>query len=183
MAEQTKLGVLIDEQAKRDAIHIAIAPVRAVDTLGPGAYVALAAGTTDEVVRVDRDRAIGIVDPFLRKQVRPGERFYLFLLPQTITSLRHEWTHPAFDAGAGGTSPQEEARQWIEAFAAELDQTYDRLLDAAHRWLDYEDYTYDNSETYKGVDYAKWPIFWKHFETVTGREVKDHGATFFTCSC
>ncbi|MFO0822607.1 MAG: hypothetical protein U0792_05710 [Gemmataceae bacterium] len=39
---------------------------------------------------------VGIVDPFLREAVRPGQRFWLFMYPNTVTTLRHEWTHPAY---------------------------------------------------------------------------------------
>lgn len=47
VSEGSRLGMLLDETAQRDAIHVAIAPVVAAHTLRPGEYVgllALAAG-------------------------------------------------------------------------------------------------------------------------------------------
>jgi hypothetical protein len=46
------------------------------------------------------DQPIGVVDPFLVKPVEPGQRFWLFLYPGSITGLRHVWSHPAFAAVA-----------------------------------------------------------------------------------
>src|SRR5262249_24063733 len=92
------LGSLItDGDRRRDAVHVAVAPVTAAEELKPGVHVGFRpAGQTEGVGPVDPGRHIGIVDPFLRDQVQPGERFWLLLYPNTITSLRHVWTHPAF---------------------------------------------------------------------------------------
>lgn len=98
---EPKLGELItDPTAARDAIHIAIEPVMAVQTLFPGQRVGLR-GFNKESGRYlvgDSDDLIGIVDPFLTLPVQRGQQCYLYLFPKTITSLRHSWSHPAFTA-------------------------------------------------------------------------------------
>ena len=89
------LGKLIEDPvAARDAIHIAIAPVTASEDLTAGQDVGFV--NCGEVG--PSPNPIGIVDPFLKTSVGRGERFYLFLYPKSITSLRHVWTHPAFTA-------------------------------------------------------------------------------------
>lgn len=87
------LGHTPEPNARRDAVHIAVAPVVAGEKLMRGHPVAMsargeAAGSINP---------IGIVDPFREEVfVERGERFWLFLYPGTITGLRHVWTHPAF---------------------------------------------------------------------------------------
>jgi hypothetical protein len=80
------------EHARRDAVHVAVAPVVAAAHLLPGQHVGVLA---DGRAGADEE-PIGVVDPFLTEAVRPGQRFWLLLYPGTITSLRHVWTHPAF---------------------------------------------------------------------------------------
>jgi hypothetical protein len=99
MTEVPKIGSLIpaNENPGRDAIHIAIAPVVAGAPLSPGERVVLY--SVDGRIYPCEPRnpgAIGIVDPYLVDDVKEGEKVYLFLLPSSITSLRHVWTHPAF---------------------------------------------------------------------------------------
>lgn len=98
------LGTIIDDRAKRDAIHLAVIPATAGHRLSPGWRVAFRDGKAYADDQDHDDSVVGIVDPFLVYDVRKGERFWLFLLPRTIQSLRHVWSHPAFpDEPAAGS--------------------------------------------------------------------------------
>src|SRR5262245_40356809 len=94
MAEQytPNLGHLCCPDAGRDAVHVDVAPVTAAQALRPRAHARSVDGSQVGCVL----NPIGVVDPFLTGVVQPGERFWLFLYPNTVTSLRHVWTHPAF---------------------------------------------------------------------------------------
>jgi hypothetical protein len=88
-----------DGDRRRDAVHVPIAAVTAAVRLSPGQHVGLI--RDDDVQQVGPcERPIGIVDPFLTQEVEPGERFWLFVYPGSITGLRHVWTHPTFTAAA-----------------------------------------------------------------------------------
>jgi hypothetical protein len=180
------LGTIIDDTQARDAIHLAVEPVIAADRFYPGDRVAL--GPDGTAVKVGK--IVGIVDPFLEEPVKRGERFWLVVLPRTIRSLRHVWEHPDFPVPqevapkeAEANDQVSESRKWIEGFAARIDQTYSRLMNAAESWVEYEDYTYDNTEAYK-AHWDQFPEFWKHYQIVTGKTVEDgKQEAFFTCSC
>lgn len=78
--EQPKLGQVIpDSTAGRDAVHVAVIPMLALRVMQPGEHL-----------------TNGVVDPFLKNPVLPGQWYYLCLFPGTVTSLRHVWTHPAY---------------------------------------------------------------------------------------
>lgn len=195
-------GHTFSEDRGRDAIHLAVKAVQAGERLWPGVHIGLAPDGMAYAQHPDVDY-IGIVDPFLEGSVMPGQWFWLTLYPRTITSLRHGWTHPAFDVVDVAVlkefavfdpraAAEAEARAWIEIFAAEIDQTVSKLMAAAEQWEQTSpngqwggEYTYDNTESYKGTPDERWKEFWRYYEVLKGSPL-DEGVkreSFFTCSC
>lgn len=104
MDNRTQLGRLINNgERRRDAIHIAVAPVTASCRLTPGEHVGLIEKDNAELVGPCAEN-IGIVDPFLSADVEAGQRFWLLLYPDSITGLRHVWTHPTYSAVAAAVA-------------------------------------------------------------------------------
>ena len=170
-----KLGKLIEGNVPRDAIHIAVAPVVAAELLQPGAHVGLVAGRASELAKP----LIGVVDPFLKRAVAEGQQFYLFLYQGTITSLRHEWVHPAF----ANTDDEKirAAKEWITSWANIWGEDYETVVMHANAYLDSGDYW---SEGGRFESESVPDEFWTHFERATGRSVEhDERGSFFSCSC
>ncbi len=161
---QVNVGQIITTPEQRDAIHVAIVPVIATVKLKPGQSIGLS--DAEKLTVSPETPGIGIVDPFLTVSVRPNERFWMFLHPGSITSLRHDWTHPAFTKEK--TAEEIRAKEWIEAFAEEIDKTYVELMSAADLYVECGDYTNSRSnEAYSSVGSGRWRIFWHH--TPSGR--------------
>jgi hypothetical protein len=190
-AKPPRLGAILDKPEPRDAIHIAVvAVVCDASSLSPGddVHVMLHDGEYVAVHPIPEQPAVGIVDPFLKCRVMKGDRFWLFVYPNTITTLRHQWTHPAFapetpSAPDLTTAQQREAAQkYLCAFASEWSMDYQEMIDGAisgagitargqdAHWSDVED----------GGD-----EFWRSLEIVTGKRFdRDHREnTYFSCSC
>lgn len=188
----TEVGKLIDGNAKRDAIHIAVAPVTTNERLSPGQPVGHSNG-----IASSQPPHIGIVDPFLRGAVMPGDRFFMFLNPNTITSLRHEWVHPEFPevAVVASAASKEASEAWLRRFCESSDcPGYETVLAAAigdHKANNGDDgYNYsrnDGEYLHFGGSNAHGdipPEFWTHVEVVTGQKIPQHQrASSFSCSC
>lgn len=172
-----KVGELPATDApERDAIHVPVARVTAAECLYQGQGVNFA--TPGDTTRVMGSGApIGIVDPWLKGGVNAGQEFWMWLKPGTVTRLSHHWDSPVFQA-----ANLEDSRQWIERFALMINQSYEELMEAAEYHRVSGDWTYDNTESYKDVEWSSWEEFWEHYTKITGTVVDDLGCPFI-CSC
>lgn len=193
-----KLGKLIEPGEGRDAIHIAVAPVVSASALAmmPAQTLVFEPGSNELVIPSRADRPVGIVDPFLDGHVLKGQRFWMFLMPATITSLRHVWTHPAFSeapAAAPIVSADKKAASaaWLDGWLERHGDNpgYDAVMQTIRdgSWNDGE-YNSGRLEPeylhFSGTDaHGEIPDeFWDHVEIVLGHKPK-HRPTFFSCSC
>ena len=186
----SELGHILVGHYGRDAVHIAVAPVIAAESLKPGEHVGFVsidgatADATNTPLQVGRSKKpVGIVDPYLRGSVRPGEQFWLFLYPATITSLRHEWTHPAFPEPEA-VPVRSSAEAWLRDFAEAVDLTYSGLMEAARNYLDTGEYYVSGYDTPERA-YTDIAEFWRCYREVTGQQVSsiDDNPMFFRCAC
>lgn len=88
-----RIGKLCGPNAKRDALHVAVLPAVADQYLDPGDSVSISSLGKARIT--SRDEAVGIVDPFLKASVYPGERFLVLMNPGSVSNLRHDWDHPS----------------------------------------------------------------------------------------
>ncbi len=183
------LGTVIDGTQGRDAIHLAVEPVIAAERLTPGQNVGLLSnGTASAFAEIK----VGIVDPFVTRLVQPGERFWLVVYPRKITSLRHVWSHPAFDDVPEVVADKEasdvriaRARATIQMQADNHGITYDEMLEGAKDHAENGAYMVEGGRWEgEGIYNDAAKDFWDAYEIVTGRTVdEDDRGGIFSCSC
>ena len=173
-----KIGEVLSGGEQRDAIHIAVAPVEAAEHLGAAQMVGVRDGKA-----VAEQPYVGIVDPFLKREVKRGERFYIFMFPYTARGLRHERSHPAF--------PQDDRRsvseRWMRGWAVkhvgydyygeehgkvDEDVAYDFAIKAGH---DMHIGPYESARDYINDEW------WSHWENITG--VRGRRDEYMGCAC
>lgn len=181
-----ELGKLIEGEAERDAVHVAIIPLVAVSNMSPGEHFKLLTGSQTEAIPVSEyaNDAIGIVDPFLKDYVKKGKKFWGFLFPNTVTGMRHHWEHPAF----GPPPKYSESELWLRQFAERWCFNFDQLIEAGVGPADVKGDRYvvacgrDCSRYDLGEDYE---LFWEHLEKYMGKKFsKSHREKMgWSCSC
>lgn len=191
------MGTILPEDAGgRDAVHVAVFSAVAEVIVFPSQIVGLVRqGEPDCVVEPMGHApftAVGLVDPFLSGAgpIQPGNRFWVYLLPRTITGLAHRWTHPAFEASESTyATPNAVAisERWIRSFVQQADcPGFEEVMAAAARVadglgdrLDDERLHFRDVEAHGEIP----PEFWDHAEVVLGRPIKGTRATYFSCGC
>lgn len=186
MATDTlKLGNLVSPEnyGKRDAVHVAVAAVEAGENLKPGNHVGLSADGK-AVIKA----GIGIVDPFLKVNVKKGDKFWLYLYPGSITSLEHKWSHPAFSEKKEFKPDNRSASEaWMREWAAEHmsydyygdgnlseDASYQKAIEAGHNL---SVGPYESARDY--ID----DVWWIHWEIITGCKRPPENDRYFSCGC
>lgn len=166
------IGKKLTGGERRDAVHFAVAPVRVQGFLRAGDRVKFIPDSTEIVAECAWDeKPIGIIDPFLDcGYVTNNDRCWLFLFPNSITGLRHEWTHPAFpDHQTQPVSPRETSAEyserWLRGFAEKYNGDYDEMIRGVTSG---EGAFFGQDLEYS--DFRPGTEFWVHISAVTGQE-------------
>jgi|SRR5271154_3159340 len=179
------LGMIITENEKRDAIHLAVEPVVAHEKLYPGQHV----GFIDDSKTLCGvcDNPLGIVDPFLSMSVFPGQKFWLIIYPRKITSLRHVWEHPDFDKSFPTSNVVNDkkimAEEWINNFCAKNFINPKELFERTENFIASggNDY-WDQGDRFEGLFLPD--VFWEYYEIITNEKVnQEYKTNFFSCTC
>lgn len=194
-AVATMGGLLPEDAWGRDAVHVAVFSAFSADKLFPGQDIAVVNEEGGKDVRVSANGAyIGIVDPFLKSAVPPGERFWVYLYPRTITALSHRWSHPAFEATNtvyAVPAAKIDSEVWLRRFCQESDcPSYEEVMGKAASyvdgasggsWGDDEYLHFNDTDAHGEIP----PEFWEHVQVVLGRKISDgrQRPTYFSCSC
>lgn len=101
------LGLIHYKPEKRDAIHLAVEPVKAGQDLNPAQRIGIINGfayaTGSIYFGEDGQHKVvpyhGIVDPFLTSGPLADDPFWFVMKPREVRSLRHVWEHPDFPEG------------------------------------------------------------------------------------
>jgi hypothetical protein len=185
MSDQSKLGIgqIIKTEQHRDAIHVAVAPVKADMMLKPGDHVGF---TVDGEATRHAKQLIGIVDPFLKQAVGAGDTFWMFLYPGSITSLRHEWTHPqmpvVYPPSISARDPECESKRWLEEFATKVGYTYEDLIEKMTEVLKHDGGCVGDDDTSDRFNDSKMELLF-HAARVTGIPASSPDNVYFSCAC
>jgi hypothetical protein len=158
----------------KDAVHVAIASVRAAHRLSPGQKCSM--NEHNEAI-ADR-KGVGIVSPFIEGDIERGDSFWLLLYGKEIPKVEHHWEHPKFSFEA----PKREIQlnEYLLRDAEKLGVTYQQLMDALEATIE----NWESKTPYPGTlteeeikeywDYNRWEV-WDAWGDEVGYEFENIG--------
>jgi hypothetical protein len=167
-------------------IHVAVISVVAGQMLHPGDRVHIVG---KDAMRTDGD-PVGIVDPYLTGVVSKGDKFWLCLMPNTVTGMSHRWRHPAFPIVEEDELGREQARgkadseAWLRSYAEEMnsyngpEEAFRNMIDGLKRGELFANGT--DLHGFHDVDYPEG--LRRHAENYLGITI-DWDDFTFSCSC
>ena len=191
MSNEAKLGTIPNGNEGRDAVHVAIMPAIATESLSSGTPVKINRYNEASACRLVED-AIGVVDPFGNGCAK-GSWFWLCLYPKTITGLRHVWEHPSLPLAATPESvpvdgDKSASKKWLNDYVrrhcsyweAEPDGGYSEFL----RCVSEEKRIFYYGSTCHSLDDVEhaYALF-HHLSVVLGKRIDASYFEAFTCSC
>jgi len=186
MHPDLKIGQIIIGPQQKDATHIALMPVVAAENMPPGAHI----GLSNKGEACQGTKHIGIVDPFLKTKVLRGDTFWMFMYPNTVANLRHDWDHPAL-AKIEKIRQKENSstsREWLVSYALRniysdtsytADEAYEALIDQVKGG----DLTFYGTDCHGLGDVPDSTELFRHLSVVLDREITEKSFDYFGCSC
>ena len=203
---QHLIGHLLEGNAERDAVHIAVLPAYAVKSndISGGDLVRIPFGfpEVDGCIPVlgcnytgGFSEPIGIVDPFLTYEtigefeIPEGKKFLVFVQPGLTTGLRHVYHFPQIDQLPAAMS---EAEIWLRRFASKWNFNFVELIQNAKSEPPPAEggHYFGNYITAHGIDLHSrselgedHDVFWQKLSEFTQREYSPEHRQKFTWSC
>lgn len=182
------LGRELKQDRPRDAVHIACAPVTLGEWMQPGVPVIVRKGEAF-AAQNHKEKPIGVIDPFLPGGCPKGARVWLMLNPGSITSLRHDWTHPAFAEEVQPTAEKPAhssyavlaAQNTLRTMGKRIGKTYAEMLKIGDA-MSTTGYAHVGQEKESEYMNDHKRQFWNCWSIVTGNPVPSND-TYFSCAC
>jgi hypothetical protein len=176
------IGQVVYHFGVRDAAHTPIISAIATADMYTGAWVSIGPEMKATMVDKHSAKAVGIVDPYLLRQVKEGECFWVHLKPGSISTLSHVWTHRRIPDIAATIPDKEQARQRLEDFAnGPLHVSLENMLETIESCRNGGDPLYDHG--YESL--GEYDGFWDDYVLFTGltdpNKESKYGFYFFTC--
>ncbi len=181
----TNLMAAPPQTGLRDAIHVAVVSVTAGGLLCRGDRVKWYRKGMSVVACSHSEEAVGIVNPFMDNHYNPGKTVWIMLYPNTVTGMKHHWSHPDFDQTEDSL---ELAYATIDRMAETLGMSSyddcsarDRLIEYANEYCRHQSGCWGSD--YYQADPQDWENFWKAYSVVTGNPRPTENRVPFRCAC